>query len=133
LGAERLEFTPGWAVGWFFIPFASLWMPFRAVREIWCRSHDPRDRRNCPSGSVLVGVWWTCWIADNLLASFSFILAQGRATVLAPAHEAEMASACVSLVGCLLFLAIIRGVQAHQTAQHRLQAGARPMAEAPRL
>src|SRR5918997_1098797 len=38
---SRIEYTPGWAVGWFFIPFANLVMPYRAVREVWVKSEPP--------------------------------------------------------------------------------------------
>lgn len=41
LGASRLRFTPGWAVGWSFIPVANLWMPYLALKEIWQASIDP--------------------------------------------------------------------------------------------
>jgi len=36
-----LEFTPAWAVGWFFIPVANLFRPYLAVKEIWDKS-DPQ-------------------------------------------------------------------------------------------
>jgi hypothetical protein len=38
VGVQGLEFTPGWAVGWWFIPFANFVMPYRAMRELWRRS-----------------------------------------------------------------------------------------------
>src|SRR5690242_15716882 len=34
-GQGGLEFTPGWAAGWYFVPFANLVKPFQAFREIW--------------------------------------------------------------------------------------------------
>ena len=43
LGADGMSITPGWAVGYFFIPFANLWKPFEAMRELWNVSGDPRD------------------------------------------------------------------------------------------
>src|SRR5437868_6687462 len=33
LGAQGMRFTPGWAVGWYFIPIASLWKPYQAMKE----------------------------------------------------------------------------------------------------
>src|SRR5205809_7873998 len=32
---DGTEFTPGWAVGWWFIPIANLFKPFQTVRELW--------------------------------------------------------------------------------------------------
>jgi hypothetical protein len=45
LGATRLDTTPGWAVGYFFIPFANLVKPFQAVREIWHESAPGGEAR----------------------------------------------------------------------------------------
>ena len=33
------RFTPGWAVGWHFVPIANLFKPFGAMRQIWNASH----------------------------------------------------------------------------------------------
>jgi hypothetical protein len=41
LGAEGMQFTPGWSVGWFFVPIMSLWKPFQVMREIWQASAQP--------------------------------------------------------------------------------------------
>jgi len=35
MGVAGLKFTPGWAVGCYFVPFANLGLPFLAMREIW--------------------------------------------------------------------------------------------------
>jgi len=37
LSGGGLRFTPGWAVGWWFIPIANLWKPFQTVRELCAR------------------------------------------------------------------------------------------------
>lgn len=37
----NMGITPGWAVGWHFVPFANLVMPFRTVLEIWKVSANP--------------------------------------------------------------------------------------------
>lgn len=33
--ASLLKFTPGWVVGWWFVPFAAFWMPLRVHQELW--------------------------------------------------------------------------------------------------
>ena len=57
LGATGLEFTPGWAVGWFFVPIAGFFKPFQAMREIWKASKNPLRWQEEATGSV-VGWWW---------------------------------------------------------------------------
>ena len=71
LNSHNLKYTPGWAVGWFFIPIFSLFRPYQVTREIW-KASDPRTDitngttwRNAP-GSPLLGWWWALWI----IASF---------------------------------------------------------------
>lgn len=59
-----LRTTPGWAVGWWFVPFANLGMPLVAVLEL--------DRRSTTGGlprkaSPLLGWWWAAWVAESIL------------------------------------------------------------------
>jgi len=66
--ANRLNYSPGLAVGSFFIPFANLILPYRVVKEIWQKSW-PGDEAllYAPSPPATFPVWWTIW----LLASFA--------------------------------------------------------------
>lgn len=51
LGALALKTTPGWAVGWYFVPIANLWKPYQAGIEIWQASQSPFsiERRSAPA------------------------------------------------------------------------------------
>ena len=57
---------PGWAVGWWFVPFANLFMPFKAVRELSQHSAAMRGERP-EASSVTLGTWWTLWLATLLV------------------------------------------------------------------
>jgi hypothetical protein len=61
-----LKYSPGWAVGWYFIPIANLIEPFRAMRELWHRSHslEPGTVRDAPE----MAPWWGTFIAANTLS-----------------------------------------------------------------
>jgi hypothetical protein len=64
----RLEYSSGLAVGSFFIPFANLVIPYRAVREVWQKSEVPEETMlglSDPPASF--PIWWMFW----LLASFA--------------------------------------------------------------
>ena len=63
------RFTPGWAVGWWIVPFFSLWMPLQVMRELWHRCH-PVDIDSRPNDGLLV-VWWLVWLIANGLGWFS--------------------------------------------------------------
>lgn len=73
LGAKGLRFTPGWAVGYYFIPIVNLWKPYQAMKEIWQASNRPTDWRNQPDSTIL-GCWWTFWIISAMIGRVSFKL-----------------------------------------------------------
>ena len=48
---NQLEYSSGWAVGSFFVPFVSLVVPYRAIRELWQGAY--RNRATCLARLVL--------------------------------------------------------------------------------
>lgn len=64
---RSMEFTPGWAVGWYFIPFANLFKPYQAMKEIWAVAH-----REPPKATGLLRCWWTLWLISNVLGQVAF-------------------------------------------------------------
>lgn len=68
-GFERFEFTPGWAVGWHFIPFANLVQPFKVMRQIWNAS--AADANDLDSSAPNVNLWWGTWLASGILGNAS--------------------------------------------------------------
>jgi hypothetical protein len=67
LGAQKLDVTPGWAIGWFFVPVANLWKPYTAMRTLWQASHDPA-RRDPDKAHGLLMLWWGLWLITMLIA-----------------------------------------------------------------
>src|SRR5208282_5504877 len=64
LGALGLRFTPGWALGYFFIPIIWLWKPYQAMKDLWRASKNPGAWQTIKPGSIL-RIWWTLWIIYN--------------------------------------------------------------------
>ena len=67
LSGRTMYFTPGWAVGWYFVPIANLFKPFQAMKEIWEVSHKNQD-----DATALLGVWWALWLISNFLGEQAF-------------------------------------------------------------
>ena len=113
--------SPGWAVGWWFIPFANLFMPARCVLEI-ARASEPPDEEGeslglpPPSRALLVGTWWAAWLGMNalsLVASTGF----GNATTAPEVRTAAtfgMLSYGVALLAGALAIGIVTGVSRRQ-------------------
>lgn len=115
LGALGMEFTPGWSVGWYFVPFANLWKPYQAMREIWRASATPSHWRATAVPSRL-GWWWTCWISSNVLGQASFRMSQaihGIDDALAT-NAVGILSDVIEVPLCLLLISIVREIYANQ-------------------
>ncbi|MFL6208860.1 MAG: DUF4328 domain-containing protein [Pyrinomonadaceae bacterium] len=82
LGAKQLNTSPGWAVGFFFIPFANLVKPYQAVREVW-RWSKPVSAGDgvieglsftTDSSAPLVGWWWGLWLTSSVAGNLYYRL-----------------------------------------------------------
>jgi hypothetical protein len=126
--ARGLSVSPGWAVGYSFIPFVNLVMVYRIMKEIWEVSNDPeRGRREAP---LLLGWWWGLYIGGNVLSRISDALSSGLSestdpadyfSAFAPGGTVGMVSAAISIGSTFCLLAIIRQVR---EAQETLRATA---------
>ena len=63
IGATEMVFTPGWSIGWYFIPIANLWKPYQAMKEIWKASSNPQSWLSQPTPELLPW-WWLLWIGS---------------------------------------------------------------------
>ncbi|HSC76883.1 MAG TPA: DUF4328 domain-containing protein [Pseudomonadales bacterium] len=71
LGAQGMQFTPGWSIGYYFIPILTLWKPYQAMKEIWQASNNPNNWSS-EKVSPIVGLWWFLWIISNMLGQAIF-------------------------------------------------------------
>jgi hypothetical protein len=68
LGAHNLEQSPGWAVGWYFVPFANLIKPYYVMVEIVRHSNPEGIGVNARASSTAnVGRWWAAYIISGIV------------------------------------------------------------------
>jgi hypothetical protein len=117
-----LGVTPGWAVGWFFVPFANLVKPCTVVGEIEASSRGQIDGRY-PKPSPLILVWWLANIFGNIIASVAGKLT-GDETVLgnSPAYVAFTVGLVLAIIGTAAFSKIVRNIHRYQSATNIRQA-----------
>ena len=122
LGARGLDDSPGWAVGWYAVPFMNLVRPLRAMTQIWLGSHAP-TRWQKLSTPRLLGAWWGFWIAGNL--SYWFVT-----QYLKPEHTFEglhtqqqllLCGQALNLAAASLFLLVVWRLTRMQMEQHERQ------------
>ena len=120
-GIEDLNFSPGWAVGWYFIPIANLFKPFQAMRELWTESHSVSDSYAAEAPGNL-GLWWGTWIIGNIVANVSM-----RMTLMGDGSNMQVAiglgaiSSVFLIVSAWQLLQIVRDVTAAQVGGLNLQ------------
>jgi hypothetical protein len=62
----QLSISPGWAVGYYFIPIVSLWKPYQAMAEVWDASDpDPRSEPHQQRSHALLLAWWLSWLVSS--------------------------------------------------------------------
>jgi hypothetical protein len=95
LGAVGMQFSPGWSVGWYFIPILSLWKPYQAMKEIWQASSALEYWQGSAAAPIL-GWWWFAYVVSAILGQLYFRVSMAAndlsslssATVLGLANEA---------------------------------------------
>ena len=115
LGANGLRYTPGWSVGWYFVPVMYFWKPFLAMKEIWQASANPVDWR-LQKTPALLGWWWLCWVTVTLLGYVLY-----RLTTRAEEVDALIIGNVLTLLSdigwlplCVIFLIVMQRIQAMQ-------------------
>jgi hypothetical protein len=120
LGANNLQFSPGWAIGWWFVPVACFWMPYRAAVEIWKASAD--------AAPTLISVWWVTWLLCLALVNVNALVSDPTAS---PSLLWPLASASV-VVAAVLSILVVRSVSKRQDARWRQLASMTPVAGSDR-
>lgn len=119
-----MRFTPGWAVGWYFVPLACWFKPFEYFKAAWEISHNPASPAQVYTPSVLRW-WWGLWIASSLAGNISFRLSmmESSAGMMQASDGFELIS---DALGIPLILLLVRIVRRLSDRQHGYVGGARP-------
>lgn len=107
--------TPGWAVGWFAVPIANYFMPYKAMKQCWQSSHHPEGDIDGPVPGLL-GWWWTAWVLASLTGNVVMRLHMNAETLdaMRSAYIAELVTAPITLASAVLFSRVIRGIAVAQ-------------------
>jgi hypothetical protein len=137
---ERLgaRLGPGWAIGGWFIPLASLVIPLLIAQNLW-KGADPVTPRGDASwrsapGSSLIGWWWALWVAAAIAAAVASVF--GPSVIDSDASDFRaanmwMIAASIAFTGAaVLAIYVVRELSARQehclAAQQRAWATGHP-------
>lgn len=115
-----LPTSPGWAVGWYFVPFANLFKPLNSMKDIWRVSFRRESGKLAPPDSIL-GIWWAFWILTCITGNIAFRLAMSGGvdvSMLVTSAWFSIFSAITGICAAWNLRTIVLTISAAQTANH---------------
>lgn len=111
---DTLAFTPGWAVGWYFVPFANFVQPFKAMRELWAVSRGEHDSFGSETDPRLKA-WWGAWLAGNVLSYFAMrYTVSDQTTAMSLGQALDIVSTGIAMFAAWLLAQIIEEINVAQ-------------------
>lgn len=116
---QGLNASPGWAVGYWFIPIANLFKPLQAVNEVHHGSRPEHAEQGYAfsntSSTMLTGLWWACWLLSNFTGNIAGAIERSAKDVTGASIIVVMISLGFGIVAGVLLIFIIREIDADQT------------------
>ena len=114
-GATDMRFTPGWSIGYYFIPFLNLVRPYQAMKEIWKVSTNPLNWKD-QAASALLGWWWALWLTSGIFGQLSFRMSMKvtSPSSLEAATAMAIASGLADIPLCIVAIALINAIYQKQ-------------------
>ena len=117
-GTGEMSITPGWAVGWFFVPIANLFKPYEGVKETWQVSHNQAGLVE-QAESPIVRWWWGLWIVNGIAGWVVFQLGGASEMPLEGAYYFDLAGGLLNVALSLVLIRLMRQLaSAQQMARH---------------
>ena len=132
LGARHLKYSPGWAVGWFFVPIFSFFRPFQVVTEIWKASSpkvtDDRSWQDNPS-TPLIGWWWALFLISAVVGNIllRWPVEEETASGLLNFTWVYIGSDFLNIIGAIVTIVLVRAISKRQEEKHKQLATLQPI------
>jgi hypothetical protein len=116
-----IKYSSGWAVGSFFIPFVSLVVPYRAVKELWNKS-VPHAHRMFGDLSVpgFFPLWWAVWLISNFANQAHLRLEFRESITPETSYIFGIVTGLIDILSALLAIMVVREIENQQTESSKL-------------
>lgn len=128
LGGRSLQYSPDWAVGYYFVPILNLFRPYQVMREIWFAS-DPNGepKIHCEKHQVyapgIIKWWWALFLLMNMASNVAGSVMRAAqnappARIINALTEATFTSTIVttiSILAAIMAIIVIRNIDQRQT------------------
>jgi Domain of unknown function (DUF4328) len=99
------RWTPGWAIGGWFVPILWLWRPKQIVNDLW-------NAGGSPPPAALLTAWWTAWLVSNWFDNIALraMFKDNTAEQLRDAAAASAVADVLEFAAAILALVMVRAV-----------------------
>jgi len=106
-----MRMSPGLAVGFFFIPIAMLFMPYKGMKDVWKASDHTREK-----GHGIVKIWWSIWIITSLIGNVSIRLTIEANTIelLTNCEILYIVEALLNIPLCIIAIKLVKNITQNQ-------------------
>jgi hypothetical protein len=111
----RLSYSAGWAVGSYFVPFANLVVPYRAIKEVWQKSRLPEDAllfETDPPASF--PIWWFFWLLASFAGNISMRTSFNENVSESTATMISIIASALSIVAAVFAFLVVQGIDKRQ-------------------
>lgn len=74
IGTPCLGFSPGWVIGWWFVPIMNFFRPYQVMKELWQSNYhnvyEYSESRNLEV-SGLLGWWWGLFLIGGFFGNIA--------------------------------------------------------------
>ena len=114
----RTNYSAGWAVGSFFVPFVNLVVPYRAVKEVWQKSGPP-DPLAEPAPPASFALWWTFWLLACFAGRLSMRLSFNENVAESTATQVSMLASALSIIAAFFASLVVDAINKKQEETSR--------------
>lgn len=118
VGTRESRFTPGWAIGYWFIPLVNLVRPYQIVADLWWRSdglngEGTTERRNTPA---IISLWWGSYLLSGLVGRVAMTMARNAESLdqLRNLTDVGIAVDALSAIAAWCAIKVVRGIDKRQ-------------------
>jgi hypothetical protein len=118
---NQIKYSSGWAVGSFFIPFVSLVVPYRAMKELW--------KKSLPNSSEMLSdvgppgffpLWWAVWLVSNFVNQIYFRLSWRGELTPEASGTIGVVSGILDILAAILAVMVVKEIDKQQTESAKL-------------
>ena len=109
-------YSSGWAIGSWFIPFASLVIPYRATKELWNKSvPNTGNMFSDLSPPAFFPIWWTFWLLSNFASNAYLRLSFNEQLSTETDAMLGALTSILSIVAALFAMKVVAEIDKQQT------------------